>query len=499
MSREFIQISSLFALTACSAGSTPSGCSQSLSTLNGDSPLPSAGIVPAGGYVGFADRGCTSTFTLQSMDESSIRLSAFTASHCSRDDKAENEAISIAMYIPSANGRGGGYLKNIPARDEFYERRKSFVDAVRALNNTRASYIAEAISKIPSFGSWWAFEVPTGAPPTGSQDSANRNLCLLKAKTDETYKDASFNHCWSVFDTGVRSLEIRKADAGDKKFRIISKHLQNKAQEQKKLFETNPQLKEKYDYWSSQIIGRMGGFRLLNYVKLASFLNNEICGKYLPDTSPDKAACSARQKLIDLGGKFLVEVDTDGKRKNVFEKAKELGLPIEAPIPVQEYFVPFEITEFQDDMEHRADVQFLDKYNTTIAEISKILPVNNNIFSKPSDNFLIATNLSRAAQRTQEFGLATFSSIGLSTQGVGAQGLSQYAGIFKLYFKQSQPQISFSKGDSGSMITIGGIIPLLALNTVNEEPTSGGASILALPEASEEADSPRGSLSVCKQ
>jgi hypothetical protein len=498
MKTHLTQISSIFALTACSAGSTSSGCARSLSTLSGDAPLPSAGVVPAGGYVAFADRGCTSTFTLQSSDETSIRLNAFTASHCSRDDKAENEAISIAMYIPSASGRGGGYLKNIPARDEFYERRKSFIDSVRALNNSRASYIAEAISKIPSFGAWWAFEVPTGAPPTSSQDNTNRNLCLLKAKTDDTYKDSSFNHCWSVFDTGVRSLEIRKADVGEKKFRIISKHLQNKSQEQKKLFETNPQLKEKYDYWSAQINGRMGGFRLLNYVKLAAFLNSEICGKYLPDNSPDKAACSVRQKLIDLGGKFLVEVDTDGKRKSVFDKAKELGLGIDVPIPVQEYYEPFAITEFQDDMEQRADVQFLDKYNSTIAEVGKLLPVSNNIFPKPSDNFLIATNLSRSAQRTQEFGLATFNSIGLSTQGVGAQGLSQYAGILKLYFKQSQPQVSFSKGDSGSMITIGGIVPLLALNTVNQEPTSGGASILALPEASEEADSPRGSLSVCK-
>jgi hypothetical protein len=498
MKSTVIQISSLFALTACSGGSTSSGCARSLSTLSGDAPLPGAGVVPAGGYVAFADRGCTSTFTLQSIDASRIRLDAFTASHCSRDDKAENEAVSISMYIPSASGRGGGYLKNIPARDEFYERRKEFVDSVRALNNPRAAYIAEAISKIPSFGTWWAFEVPTGAPPTAAQDNTNRNLCLLKAKIDDTYKDASFNHCWSVFDTGVRSLEIRKADVGDKKFAIISKHLQAKAQEQKKLFETNRQLKEKYDDWSAKINGRMGGFRLLNYVKLAAFSNSEICGKYLPDNSPDKAACSVRQKLIELGSKYLVEIDTDGKRKSVFDKAKELGLAIDAPIPVQEYYVPFEIKEFQDDMEQRADVQFLDKYNSTIAEVSKLLPVSNNVFSKPSDNFLIATNLSRAAKRTQEFGLATFSSIGLSTQGVGAQGLSQFAGILKLYFKQSQPQVSFSKGDSGSMITIGGIVPLLALNTVNQEPTSGGASILALPEASEEADSPRGSLSVCK-
>ncbi|NBO38714.1 hypothetical protein EBU99_09035 [bacterium] len=486
MMKSFLPIFFVFAL-GCRTGTPQSGsCTNSLSNQGFNANVEILQGVPAGGYVGFADRGCTATFSLISIDQETIKLNAYTASHCSRDDKPDNEKISIAVYLPPAAQSSGGYLKNLVAHDEFYERRAAFVSAVRALNNTRATFIAESLSKIPSFGVWWGYNMPSSTPPSPSQENLNRNMCLLKAKTDDTFKNSSYKNCWSVFDTGVRVLELKRAELGEKNFQILGNHLLKKFQEQKSIFEKSPQLAQQFNSWTAQIQGRMGAFRLLNYVKLAAFLNQDMCGKYIPSNSPDKVACAVRQNLIELGAKYLLETDSDGKRKNVFEKAQELGLPINSPIPIAEYDEPFNFVEFQDDMESRADRAFIENFNTTISSISNLLPVKNNVLAALPAGYSIATNISSNSPTGKStghyFGLVNFNSMANAPQGISAQGLSPYAGILKLYLNLPQVKLSFSKGDSGSMISIGGLVPLLALNTVNDEPTSGGASILALPE-----------------
>ncbi|NBW83698.1 hypothetical protein EBR21_18285, partial [bacterium] len=294
----FLKLLSLTFLAACNgAKSGSSSCIQAVSPSSDSSTVQ---FVPAGGFIAFADRGCTATFSLRSSDSNSIKLNAYTASHCSRDDKADNEKVSIAVYLPPSGGVVGGYLKNLPVRDEFYERRAAFFADVRKLNNNRASYIAESLSKIPSFGSWWGFTVPSTEPVSPTQENVNRNLCLLKGKTDETFSTSTYSHCWSVFDTGMRNVELLRSDIGDVKFNRLRAYMSKKSSEQKAFLDGNVQLRQQYDSWTRQIEGRMGAFRLLNYVKLAAFLNAEICGKYLPSASADKVACTVRSNLIDL-------------------------------------------------------------------------------------------------------------------------------------------------------------------------------------------------------
>ncbi|MEN9827263.1 MAG: hypothetical protein RI953_3008 [Pseudomonadota bacterium] len=478
---KFLSVMSLVACGGAKPGS--SSCTQAVSSSSGSS---TAQFVPAGGFIAFADRGCTATFSLVGSDSNSMKLKAYTASHCSRDDKPENEKVSIAVYLPPSGSAAGGYIKNLPVRDEFYERRATFVADVRKLNNSRASYIAESLSKIPSFGSWWGFTVPSSEPLSPSQENINRNLCLLKGKTDETFSASGYRHCWSVFDTGMRNVELLRSDVGDATFNRLRAYLTKKASEQKAFLDANVQLRQQYEFWTRQIEGRMGAFRLLKYTKMAVFLNAEMCGKYLPAASPDNEACAVRSNLIEAASKYLTEVDYDGKKKNVFEKAKELGLGIDMAVPVADYYEPFEITEFQDDMESRADKYFIGKFNQDISALSQILQVKGNLLSDFSKNYFVSSNITAANSNSSKFSVVPFASISEKSAPVNAQGLSEYSGILKLYFQDDTNKLKFSKGDSGSMITIAGVVPLLALNTVNDEPTSGGASILALPEPESE-------------
>jgi len=66
----------------------------------------------------------------------------------------------------------------------------------------------------------------------------------------------------------------------------------------------------------------------------------------------------------------------------------------------------------------------------------------------------------------------------------------QTKGVFLFDYVPSESTFSFEKGDSGSLLNIFGGYPVGVLSTVDGEPTSGGATITALPEAEEEATSP---------
>lgn len=66
----------------------------------------------------------------------------------------------------------------------------------------------------------------------------------------------------------------------------------------------------------------------------------------------------------------------------------------------------------------------------------------------------------------------------------------QTKGVFLFDYAPSESAFSFEKGDSGSLLNIFGGYPVGVLSTVDGEPTSGGATITALPEAEEEAMSP---------
>jgi hypothetical protein len=46
--------------------------------------------------------------------------------------------------------------------------------------------------------------------------------------------------------------------------------------------------------------------------------------------------------------------------------------------------------------------------------------------------------------------------------------------------------VKFLPTDSGSVLTLSGVVPLMTLNTVDDVGTSGGTAILALPEINDE-------------
>lgn len=64
-----------------------------------------------------------------------------------------------------------------------------------------------------------------------------------------------------------------------------------------------------------------------------------------------------------------------------------------------------------------------------------------------------------------------------------------------LNFENGKDRLKLIKSDSGSLLTVFGILPVATLSTLDGEPTSGGSSITPLPEVSSESDNASGNAS----
>jgi hypothetical protein len=68
-----------------------------------------------------------------------------------------------------------------------------------------------------------------------------------------------------------------------------------------------------------------------------------------------------------------------------------------------------------------------------------------------------------------------------------SHGVSKY-GTLRLAATQENQLVKFQPTDSGSMLLLKGVVPLMVLNTVDGVGTSGGSAILALPESEEDQE-----------
>ena len=64
-------------------------------------------------------------------------------------------------------------------------------------------------------------------------------------------------------------------------------------------------------------------------------------------------------------------------------------------------------------------------------------------------------------------------------------------------FSPAAESMFLMKKDSGSILSVLGIVPVAALSTIDGEPTSGGASITPLPEVDNEEIA--GTTSTCSK
>jgi len=467
-------------LSACSPKTTPCASSQVAieDTSAIDSRLKAA---PLGGFIHIGPRACTTTLSLVSANESTLVVNAYSALHCFREDKIQKEKVSLSVWIPASTGRTGGYLSKIPARDEFFERRAEFMIEIEKLDKP---FLNERLRDIMQIELPYFFEDKEQVRKNvndGDSEKLLRNICL-SATEDKLNVPKSQHTCWSALDTGVRKLEIRAVDIDPARFVALRRSLESHAAKLQNLLRSDSQMAKTYQLWSNRIQGLTGLWRLTNYSPWAYFLNKNMCAMITPDM-PESALCAARDKIITISKKYMVEIDADGTQKNIFQKADELGFGLNQNLMSESSI------ELVNLMPRKAFDKFHEVFQSFRTDLKQRIRTQNDQMMSLPPEYVIAANpfVAGASGKTSIAGFSLLKGSVLIPEGVQvpSKGMSS-KGTLRFYVNSSKADAVFGKTDSGAMITYAGVVPLLVLNSVDDEPTSGGASILALPEAQPE-------------
>ncbi|NBX16540.1 MAG: hypothetical protein EBR09_04165 [Proteobacteria bacterium] len=464
------------------------GCNSAQSQLT-DSTLVKdiEPLSPAGGFIHFGNRACTVALMLTSANSSEIFADAYTAQHCVRENDAINPKVALSIYLPTDDGKSGGYLKNLPAIDDFFHRREQFMEEVRRLRTEAATELALKATAVPQIATTFYNAVSESE----SDPDGTFSFCLDQA-TGRLNVQRSQQICWSSLDSSVRRLTLRQSDLGASKFLRLKNFLEKRKENHLKALNQIRQFAIDFEFWTKKVNTVQGANRLFNYGNLGLFLNENVC-KSIPKDDRFYQACPLRPVLVGLAEKFLVETDLDGNSKNIFRKLDELGVGLKSPL-ITETSVQAENgtkqirkADFRDVFRDKFADAIIARLNADHDELRKLFTVQGNKLNPFGKHYTIATNpVSKTADgpRTM-FGLIRGSALFGGTGSIPALPMSA-SGALRIYLPQSQSKLFFNATDSGSMITFGGIIPLLVLHTVDDKPVSGGASILALPEAQSE-------------
>lgn len=449
---------------------------------------------PLGGFIHVGTRACTSTLSLVAANDSSLIVNAYSALHCFREDKLNDEKISLSVFVEQKNQQQFGYLTNITAHDEFFDRRREFLSEIDKL---KLPFVSQQIGEIMKIELPYFFEDKESVRASAGEDSSDqlfRNACLTTAD-DRLQLPNTTHSCWSSLDTNVRQLEIKAAEVAPKYFNQLRQALEKQNSTLQNLFRSNSVNEQTYQRWKNRIEGLTGLWRLTNYSSWVFFLNKDMC-PLIPKDTPEYQMCSARDKIIELTKKYMVEFDSDGQKKSILQKADELGFGLNQNL----------LTENKIELVNLMPKKAFDKFHEVFAaekeEMKRRLIVENETILPLSSDYVIAANQGRRGQNGQKeslkFSLLKGQLLAPAAPRTRSKGVSS-KGTVRFYVNKNSTSATFEKTDSGAMLTYAGVIPLLILNSVDDEPTSGGASILELPELPPEAPSPGGSKSsICK-
>lgn len=529
-------------LVACGKTSD-SGC---LATAADDPQLAKPNPAALGGYIQFGgvlgEKACNATFDVVEVLDDHIKLRAYSARHCRLEhgvvdwnDPKTFPKTSIHLYFERSAKRSAGYVKNIPAIEEFSERtvqlareaqrmslpkdiHSLFLGPLRTPTHVYSDdlYVEESS---PTYGLFSPtenfYDLPQEKPPNPELNICN-NPKMPKFNAD--MKNSFTESCWSVLDVGQFDLEIRKKDISKADFDFISQQLTQSKKDKEALLNKKPELAslslEQRRYFTQM----RSELRMKNYAQLAYLLNFNHCAQILAGSPESARICKYQNQLIELVGKYLAEPEADGSRVNIFDRLsrekefERIGISFAnlrsgqrfANDPAATNFDAISQKSFHYSRDLRAvsDFIILSGMRKMFERIRGTLKDTNK--GNLSSEFYISTNiqLDNNLQKTEpsfaHFQLAQITRTpgslmlaqNLSTADEPLFGITK-EGILRFAVRRGEEKVKFSKTDSGSLVTISNLVPLMVLNTVDDgEPVSGGASILALPEAQSEDNSP---------
>lgn len=498
-----------------SAACAPSRSSECLSAASSELPLAPTSKFIQGGYIHFGEKTCTASFEVTEVEPEVITLKGFSARHCRFENAGDNRKISISLYFDKTAKRSAGYVRAIPVSESFAERASTALQEVSALKVGIATELLTDALKIPVHYDPWT---PKKETFVSSGSIICNNFGIIPKVPDPS--NALSHSCWSFLDLGVFDLRVTKSAAGGNSFRFISEQLKEKKRMHNGFLQAYPDIALYAELHRTDSNGVIGLLRLQKYARLGYILNHDLCRVGATSTVDTRALCTVQKKLIEIVGRHLVEFDETGGAINIFDKlaatklenaSENIGLPYADLLAGRRLPLPGTAATF-DQLDtlaatHADTLNGLYRSTNVVAimtlrdELKKFSGTAAETRISPS--LFVGTNFTAGnGKATEQLQYGQFSLSGLSSRPealhLSPQKKVQYDleqvkfgvsmhGTLRLGIEKESEVVSFFPTDSGSMLFLRGVIPLMVLNTVNDNPTSGGASILALPEVQEES------------
>ncbi|MFZ9520372.1 MAG: hypothetical protein ACO3A4_07835 [Silvanigrellaceae bacterium] len=517
MMRRSIEFSFLWVVVGCSLAAckptSTSGCLSVSSSASSIEPGKTSSFIQ-GGYVRLGDKLCTATFDIVDVGETEIRLKAYSARHCRFESATSNARNSVSLYFDQTTQRSAGYVSNLPAEESFSTRATKIVADVGTLNIPLATSLFRDALDVPVQYDPWG-----GKPLSGESSIVCNNFDIAPAIADPARNLSQ--SCWSYLDLGTFDLRLKRDSISAKDFKFVSEQLKKKQFNLSEHLKANPALAANSSEIKKEVDGVVGLLRLQRSAQLAYLLSMDLC-KVSSDSGFDSGKfCSAQKRMIEIAGQNFVETDENGEAVNIFDKLSRIGDPGFPGLSYSRLLAGERLALGSNPLDYPSASMLAKEFAQSLREIysnrsfitvGKIRSAvkaasGTSPEERLSPAFVLGTNfvtsdltgrqqiqylqfpLTSIGEKSSNFILSPVS--GNPGTSVGdVFGVSRY-GILRFALQKQSELISFFPSDSGSLISLGGVVPLFALNTVNDQPTSGGASILALPEASEELVSSR--------
>jgi hypothetical protein len=474
---------------------------------------PKIGATPdfvQGGYIHLGDKMCTATFEVNEVTADFISLRAYSARHCRVEKSTSSLANSVSLYFDKSPTRSAGFVRKIAAKESFSARAEKARREVSALGvNGLNELFADA------------FEIPVHYNPFGEgefsgADSIVCNNIDFIGEISDPQKKLS-QSCWSFLDLGVFDFEISKSSLGSKDFAYVSDRLKAKKAALIGFLSANPSLQRQYADHRKRVHSVTGLMRLQKATRLAYLLNMDLC-KISSAAGIDTAKmCSMQRRLIEIAGQSFIETDESGRQVNIFDKLSKLADLSTPGEPYSNLLAGRRLATGQDSLTFANADEIARAYSVSMWHIFKdqtaiaiqsfrrVLKEHSGetLEDKVSPALSVSTNFSvngKSSETGVRFGQFPLSFLSKQPDKfVFVQGNPQnkntpdrmlfgvgFFGTLKMGVPREVENIKFLPSDSGSLVSLKGVLPLMVLNTVDDKPTSGGASILALPEAKEE-------------
>lgn len=499
----------------------PTTVSNCLSTSGETLKLASTDGVAQGGYIQFDDKACNATFEVEQITSDKIKLRAYSARHCRWENSFENKSTQIHLFFSSTPQRNAGYIKNIPVREDFTDRSTELIKDFQksAIPRELEVFYRDALT-VPTHSEFDSPTVPHAPDSPGPVDVQRQNIICLNEKIPRFDSAITLTDlCWSALDVGIYDLEISKTSVSERVYKFLTQQLSEKQKRAAAYLQQYPKITPLIGDQRSDMTQLQTNLRFQKYAQLAYLLSFDHCKVPSPANGASALICKNQSKMIELAGKYLTEIDTDGKPINIFDRLareKEFavpGIPLRDLRAGRRLALPQASATFMTlhdkAVRHATDMFSTFKMSQRIFldNMLKRIEHNTNNPDKTSlsSDFVVSTNVKIGADG--QFSPPVFSQFHISEIATGNQsleiardlstlesikkqmhGVTQY-GTLRIGARNKNMRVNFDATDSGSLITLGGLVPLMVLNTVDDKPVSGGASILALPEAQPETDS----------